>query len=69
MEKLLKTFNALVSKGHSILVVEHNLDVIRASDWVIELGPDAGERGGNVIFEGTPKELAARKDLPTGSVL
>ena len=69
VEKLLKTFNALVSKGHSILVVEHNLDVIRASDWVIELGPDAGERGGQVIFEGTPQELATRKDLPTGSVL
>ena len=69
VEKLLKTFNALVAKGHSILVVEHNLDVIRASDWVIELGPDAGERGGEVIFEGTPQELASRKDLPTGSVL
>ncbi len=67
--KLLKTFNALVAKGHSILVVEHNLDVIRCADWVIELGPDAGERGGEVIFEGTPQELAARKDLPTGSVL
>ena len=69
IEKLLKTFNALVAKGHSILVVEHNLDVIRCADWVIELGPDAGDRGGQVIFEGTPQALALRKDLPTGSVL
>ena len=69
VEKLLKTFNALVAKGHSILVVEHNLDVIRASDWIIELGPEAGEAGGNVIFEGTPQELVTRRDLPTGGVL
>ncbi|MBQ0024226.1 MAG: excinuclease ABC subunit UvrA [Bacteroidales bacterium] len=56
-EKLLSSFNALLDKGHSIIVVEHNPDVIRASDWVIDLGPDAGDKGGEVVFEGTPDEL------------
>ena len=68
-EKLLASFNALVAKGHSILVVEHNLDVIRCADWVIELGPDAGDKGGEVIFEGTPENLALHSELPTGAAL
>ncbi len=67
--KLLKSFDALVARGHSIIVVEHNLEMIKAADWIIELGPDAGEKGGNVIFEGTPEELAGRDDIPTGKVL
>ena len=58
IEKLLTAFSALVARGHSILVVEHNLDVIRAADWVIDLGPDAGAAGGQVVFEGTPEALA-----------
>ena len=58
IEKLLKAFNALIDRGHSIVVVEHNLDVIRAADWVIDLGPDAGDEGGEVVFEGTPEDLA-----------
>ena len=57
VEKLLKAFDVLLSKGHSLVVVEHNLDVIRSADWVIDLGPDAGDRGGEVVFEGTPEEL------------
>ncbi len=57
VQKLLKSFDALIGKGHTVLVVEHNLDVIRAADWVIDLGPDAGDRGGEVVFEGTPEEL------------
>ena len=61
VEKLLKAFDALLSKGHSVLVVEHNLDVIRSADWVIELGPEAGDRGGEVVFEGTPEDLAGRE--------
>ena len=57
VEKLLKAFDVLISKGHTVIVVEHNLDVIRAADWVIDLGPDAGDRGGEVVFAGTPEEL------------
>ena len=58
VEKLLKAFDALLDKGHSVIVVEHNLDVINAADWIIELGPEAGDFGGKVIFEGTPEQLA-----------
>jgi len=64
IEKLLRSFDALIQKGHSIIVVEHNLDIIRAADHIIELGPDAGDRGGNIIFEGSPDDLL-RKDTPT----
>lgn len=57
VEKLLKAFDALLEKGHSLVVVEHNLDVIRSADWVIDLGPDAGDRGGEIVYEGTPEDL------------
>ena len=59
VEKLLKSFDALLAAGHSIVVVEHNLDVIASADWVIDLGPDAGDEGGRVVFSGTPEDLAA----------
>lgn len=65
---LLTAFNALVDRGHSIVVVEHDLDVIRAADWVIDLGPDAGDQGGTVVFEGTPEDLA-KADTWTGKAL
>ncbi|MBP9998873.1 MAG: excinuclease ABC subunit UvrA, partial [Bacteroidales bacterium] len=58
VEKLLKAFEVLLEHGHSLVVVEHNPDVIRCADWVIDLGPDAGTAGGEVVFEGTPAELA-----------
>lgn len=57
VEKLLKSFDALLAKGHSIVVVEHNADVIRTADWVIDLGPEAGDGGGHVVFAGTPEDL------------
>ena len=57
VEKLLRAFDALLDAGHSLVVVEHNPDVIRSADWVIDLGPDAGDRGGEVVFEGTPEDL------------
>jgi excinuclease ABC subunit A len=57
VEKLLKAFDALLAAGHSLVVVEHNPDVIRAADWVIDLGPDAGSGGGELVFEGTPEDL------------
>lgn len=59
--KLLKILDELVEKGNTVLIVEHNLDVIRASDWVIELGPEGGEGGGEIVFEGTPKEMKKAK--------
>ena len=57
VDKLLKSFDYLIARGHSIIVVEHNLEVIRNADWVIDLGPDAGDRGGEVVFAGTPEDL------------
>jgi excinuclease ABC subunit A len=57
IKKLLASFNALVEQGHSILVIEHNTDVLKSSDWIIDLGPEAGDEGGNLVFEGKPAEL------------
>lgn len=65
VEKLLKSFDALLAKGHSIVVVEHNADVIRAADWVIDLGPEAGDGGGHVVFAGTPEDLRSCKESYT----
>ncbi|MDR2651899.1 MAG: excinuclease ABC subunit UvrA [Prevotellaceae bacterium] len=69
INKLLSALNALVDKGHSIIIVEHNMDVIKSADWIIELGLDGGEQGGNLCFEGTPEELAKRDDLYTAKYL
>ena len=69
VEKLLKAFDVLLSKGHTVLVVEHNLDVIRSADWVIDLGPDAGDRGGEVVFAGTPEDLAEKGNTFTAKYL
>ena len=55
--KLLDVFQNLVNKGNSVIIIEHNLDFIAASDWVIELGPGGGKQGGHIIFEGTPEEM------------
>lgn len=65
VEKLLKSFDALLARGHSIVVVEHNADVIRAADWVIDLGPEAGDGGGHVVFAGTPEDLRGCKESYT----
>ena len=69
VEKLLKSFDALLAKGHSIVVVEHNMDVIRAADWVIDLGPEAGDGGGNLVFAGTPEDLKKCKGSHTAKYL
>jgi len=69
IKKLLEAFNALVERGHSVLVVEHNMDVVKCADWVIDLGPEGGEKGGQLCFCGTPNELAKRTDLHTGKYL
>jgi excinuclease ABC subunit A len=69
IHKLLVSFESLISNGHSVLVIEHNLEVIKSADWVIDLGKEGGEEGGNVVFTGTPEQLAAFKDSYTGFYL
>jgi excinuclease ABC subunit A len=69
IKKLLDSFYALISKGHSVIVVEHNVEVIKRADWVIDLGPEAGAQGGELVFAGTPEDLACRTDLATGLAL
>ena len=69
VEKLLKSFDALLAKGHTIVVVEHNPDVIRSADWLIDLGPEAGDAGGNLVFAGKPEELSACKESHTADYI
>lgn len=69
IKKLLGVLDALVEKGNTVLVVEHNAEVIKCADWVIELGPGGGEEGGEVVFEGTPEKLAKNKKSWTGKYL
>jgi len=66
---LLKVFQRLVDAGHSVLAIEHNLDVLKCADWVIDLGPDAGERGGQVVVAGTPEHVAGCAASHTGQFL
>jgi excinuclease ABC subunit A len=67
--KLLQSFHALIEQGHSIVVIEHNTDVLRAADWIIDLGPEAGEGGGQLVFAGTPQELVKNKKSYTARYL
>jgi len=69
IHKLLKAFNALIEQGHSLIVVEHNTDVIKVADWVIDMGPEAGDGGGTVVYAGVPKGLAKCKASQTGKYL
>ena len=69
IKKLLTSFNALIEQGHSILVIEHNTDVIKSADWVIDLGPEAGDAGGNLVYAGTPAGLIKCKESYTGKFL
>jgi excinuclease ABC subunit A len=69
VSKLLRAFRKLLAAGHSLLVIEHNLDIIRASDWIIDLGPEGGDRGGEIVCTGTPAEVAAHDRSYTGRAL
>jgi excinuclease ABC subunit A len=69
IKKLLKAFNALIAQGHSILVIEHNLDVVKCADWVIDLGPGGGDNGGQLVFAGTPEKLVNVKESFTAQYL
>ncbi|WP_207535000.1 excinuclease ABC subunit UvrA [Desertivirga arenae] len=69
IKKLLKSLNALLDQGNSILVIEHNMDVVKCADWVIDIGPEGGDRGGDLVFEGIPEELVKHKESYTGTFL
>jgi len=69
IKKLLASFDALLDKGHSIIVIEHNLDLIKCADWIIDLGPEGGENGGNILGVGTPEEIARNKSSVTAKYL
>ncbi|MEO5967663.1 MAG: excinuclease ABC subunit A, partial [Ferruginibacter sp.] len=69
IKKLLQSFNALIEQGHSVIVIEHNTDVLKSCDWIIDLGPEAGDEGGNLVFEGKPEDLKKCKQSITGKYL
>ncbi|MEP6926038.1 MAG: excinuclease ABC subunit A, partial [Ginsengibacter sp.] len=69
IKKLLSSFNALIEQGHSILVIEHNMDVIKSADWIIDLGPEAGDGGGNLVYAGIPSGLKKVKESYTGKYM
>jgi excinuclease ABC subunit A len=69
VKTLLDVLHRLVDSGNTVVVIEHNLDVIRTSDWIVDLGPEGGERGGRIIFEGTPEEIENVKESYTGRYL
>jgi excinuclease ABC subunit A len=69
IKKLLNSFNALIEQGHSLIIIEHNTDIIKCADWVIDLGKEAGDEGGNLIFAGTPSELKNNKESYTAQYL
>ncbi len=69
IKKLLKSFDALIVQGNTIIVIEHNMDVIKCADWVIDIGPEGGDKGGTVVFEGIPENLIKEKNSYTGQFL
>ncbi len=69
VHNLMEVMQRLVDKGNSILVIEHNLDVIRCADWIVDLGPDGGDKGGEIVVTGTPEEEAAHPTSHTGRYL
>ncbi len=69
IHKLLHALNALIEKGHSVIVIEHNSDIIKAADWIIDLGPEGGKKGGYIMFEGTPEKIIECNKSITGSYL
>ena len=69
ISKLLGAFNELIERGHTVIVIEHNLDVVKNADWVIDLGPDGGNAGGTIVAEGTPEQVASNENSVTGKYL
>jgi excinuclease ABC subunit A len=69
VRKQLGVLHSLVDKGNSVLVIEHNLDVIKTADWIVDLGPEGGSGGGTIVAAGTPEQVAAHPDSHTGRFL
>ena len=69
VQQLIDVLFRLRTRGHSVIVIEHHLDVIKSADWVIDLGPEGGDRGGNLVAEGTPEKIAKSKKSYTGKYL
>ncbi|MFZ2196170.1 MAG: hypothetical protein WAV13_00445, partial [Thermodesulfovibrionales bacterium] len=69
VQALLNILNRLVETGSTVMLIEHNLDIIKAADWIIDLGPEGGDRGGRIIFEGTPEDIVRAEDSYTGKYL
>ena len=69
IKKLLIALNTLIEQGNSVLVIEHNMDMIKSADWVIDIGPEGGDQGGHVVFEGTPEDLLGVKASYTAKYL
>jgi excinuclease ABC subunit A len=69
IKKLLKSFYKLLERGHSLVIIEHNMDIIKCADYLIDLGPEGGENGGNLVASGTPEEVAKCKESYTGQFL
>ena len=69
VKRLLKVLNQLVDKGNTVLIIEHNLEVIKSADWIIDLGPEGGDKGGEIVAQGTPQEVAKTKKSYTGQYL
>ncbi|WP_187774915.1 excinuclease ABC subunit UvrA [Pedobacter sp. BS3] len=69
IKKLLKSFNALIEQGNTIIVIEHNMDVIKCADWIIDIGPEGGDQGGNIVFEGVPEDIIRQETSYTGKFL
>jgi excinuclease ABC subunit A len=69
VDKLLRMLHALVEAGNSMIVIEHNLDVIKNADWIIDMGPEGGDAGGQIVAQGTPEQVAKAKSSYTGQYL
>ena len=69
IKKLLSVLRSLTDKGNSVIVIEHNLDVIRSADWIVDLGPEGGDAGGRIVAEGTPEDVASVRSSYTGQFL
>lgn len=69
IKRLLGAFDALIDRGHTVIVIEHNLDVIKCADYIIDMGPDGGDRGGNIVVAGTPELVSGCKESITGQYL